>query len=96
MYCSGHGDGEGTHLSVYTQLLDVPYHDHLQWPFRGTVAVKLWDYETIIKYHNSEGKPGGDPCGDSRFISVVSIGLKLLYLSRDALHFKLTIQEHSE
>ncbi len=41
VYCSGHGDGEGTHLSVYTQLLDVPYHDHLQWPFRGTVSVKL-------------------------------------------------------
>ncbi len=97
VYCSGHGDGEGTHLSVYTQLLDVPYHDHLQWPFRGTVSVKLWEYETIIKYHNNEGIPDGDPCGDSCFMSLESTSLSLhLYFKGDTLHFKLTIQEHAE
>ncbi len=77
VYCNGHGDGKGTHLSVYTQLLDVPYHDHLQWPFRGTVSVKLWDWETNIKYHNSEGKPGGDPWGYSQFLLLSFLSLKI-------------------
>ncbi len=97
VYCNGHGNGEGTHLSVYTQLLDVPYRNHLQWPFRGTVSVNLWDWETKIKYDNCEGIPHGDPCGDSRFMSLESTSLSLrLYFQGDTLHFKLTIQEHSK
>ncbi len=106
VYCSGHGDGEGTHLSVYTQLLDVPYHDHLQWPFRGTVSVKLWEYETIINYHSSEAKPGGDPWeGTSCFLSLSSLHVKLASVAMrswydkrldDTLHFKLAIQENEE
>ncbi len=87
VYCNGHGNGEGTHLSVYTQLLDVPYRDHLQWPFRGTVSVKLWEYETIIKYHNNEGIPDGDPWGTSCFLSLSSLRAKLALVT--SLHVTL-------
>ncbi len=97
VYCSGHGDGKGTHLSVYTQLLDVPYRDHLQWPFRGTVSVKLWELVSTIEYHNSDAKPGGDPCDTSRFISFfLLLYTNLVFDLSNALHFNLTIQEHAE
>ncbi len=39
--CNGDSDGAGTHVSVFAQLLDVPYKEQLKWPFKGTVTYEL-------------------------------------------------------
>ena len=41
VYVSGHGPGEGTHLSLFVCLMRVEFDDQLKWPFRGNITVKL-------------------------------------------------------
>ena len=41
VYPNGNGDGRGTHVSLYSKLLEGPYNDNLPWPFLGTVTVHL-------------------------------------------------------
>ena len=38
---NGYGDGEGTHVSIYTHLMQGPYDDHLKWPFRGEITIQI-------------------------------------------------------
>ena len=38
---NGQGDGEGTHVSVYVHLMRGKHDDHLQWPFRGVITIRL-------------------------------------------------------
>ncbi|CAI8050571.1 TNF receptor-associated factor 4, partial [Geodia barretti] len=40
-YSNGHGDGKGTHVSLFTHLMQGPYDDHLKWPFRGEITVQI-------------------------------------------------------
>ena len=37
----GTGDGEGTHVSVFTHLVQGPFDDQLKWPFRGEVTIQI-------------------------------------------------------
>ena len=55
----GNGDGEGTHVSLFTQLMRGPYDDHFKWPFRGEIRVQIVNQtgdhshvEKTIIYHN--------------------------------------------
>jgi len=38
---SGHGDGKGTHLSVFLYLMKDPHDDELKWPLRGKFEITL-------------------------------------------------------
>ena len=38
---NGTGDGEGTHVSVFTCLMQGPFDDQLKWPFRGEVTIQI-------------------------------------------------------
>ena len=38
---NGHGDGKGTHVSVYIYLMRGDNDDNLKWPFKGTIEVSL-------------------------------------------------------
>ena len=38
---NGTGSGEGTHVSVFVQLIEGEYDDDLPWPFRGAIAFQL-------------------------------------------------------
>ena len=38
---NGDGDGEGTHVSVFTCLMKGPFDDHLKWPFRGEITIQI-------------------------------------------------------
>ena len=38
---NGFGDGEGTHVSVFTCLMRGPYDSQLKWPFRGKVTIQI-------------------------------------------------------
>ena len=38
---NGTGSGEGTHVSVFVQLIEGEYDDNLPWPFRGAITFQL-------------------------------------------------------
>lgn len=69
VYANGIGNGEGTHVSVFLQLLPGEFDDRLRWPFRETFVVKLLehsgngqDIEQEISFnsqtpHDVAGKP---------------------------------------
>ena len=59
----GHGDGEGTHVSVYLHLMKGPHDDKLEqsghWPLRGTFTIELLNlfndsdhYSHTVQFHN--------------------------------------------
>ena len=41
VYANGDGDGEDTHVSVYTHLMKGAFDDNLKWPFQGRVVLQL-------------------------------------------------------
>ena len=41
VYTNGHGEGKGTHVSVYINLMRGDNDDNLKWPFKGTIKVSL-------------------------------------------------------
>ena len=41
VYPNGCGDGEGTHVSLYTYMMRGPFDDHLKWPFRGVITIQI-------------------------------------------------------
>ena len=50
---AGTDDGEGTHLSVYLNLMKGPHDNELKWPLRGKFGIKL-----LNQIRNSEHYPG--------------------------------------
>ena len=38
---NGSGAGEGTHISIFTCLMQGLYDDHLKWPFRGNITIQI-------------------------------------------------------
>ena len=55
VFPGGHGDGEGTHLSVFLHLIKGPYDDELQqagyWPMRGMFTIDLVNVYDSSKNH---------------------------------------------
>ena len=41
VYAKGHGDVEGTYVSVGVHLMEGQNDDNLPWPFTGKVTVEL-------------------------------------------------------
>ena len=41
LYPNGNENGKGTHVSIFTYLMQGPYDDHLKWPFRGEITVQM-------------------------------------------------------
>ena len=63
VYLNGHGDGDGTHLSVVLLLMKGPHDDKLEqsghWPLRGTFTIELLNqlndsdhYNRKIQFHH--------------------------------------------
>ena len=38
---NGHGDGKGTHVSIFTFMMRGPFDDYLEWPFRGVITIQI-------------------------------------------------------
>ena len=41
VYANGEGDGKGTRVSVYANVMRGAYDDNLKWPFQGRVVLQL-------------------------------------------------------
>ena len=78
VYANGYGDGKGTHVSIFTHLMQGPFDDHLKWPFRGDITIQIVNqagdhdhFEKTIPYDDktpdkSAGRVTGkerDDCG---------------------------------
>ena len=42
---NGYGDGAGTHVSVYVQIIQGEYDDTLTWPYTGTVTYEIINWK---------------------------------------------------
>ena len=49
---NGTGDGKGTHVSIFTKLLEGRYGDQLHWPFLGTITCELLNQLTNDKHYS--------------------------------------------
>ena len=106
VYANGYSEGKGTHVSVYTRLLDVSYKDQLKWPFRGTVTFELLNQladdkhkKDVVEYTDDlSARLGGGGWGCPYFIRHSELhhnpATNMQYLADDdILHFRLTVQE---
>ena len=41
LHLCGHGDGLGTHVSIFTNIMQGPFDADLKWPFQGDVTVQI-------------------------------------------------------
>ena len=102
VYANGYGKGEGTRVSVYTRLLDVPYKDQLKWPFRGTVTFELMHKKEVVEYTDHiSARPGGPGWGCPYFIRHSELHYNPATNTQyraddDILHFRLTVQENND
>ena len=103
---NGSGDGEGTYVSVYVEVLEVTYKERLKWPLMARVKVELLNQladkaNQADKNHKtyitsiSAGLNGGWLC--PQFIShsdlIYCPTPSTRYLLDDALYFRVTVQE---
>ena len=49
VYANGDGEGEGTHISIFANLMRGDYDNNLQWPFEGDIIVDTLELESIPK-----------------------------------------------
>ena len=41
IYPDGCGNRKGTHVSIFTCMMQGPFDDHLKWPFRGEITIQI-------------------------------------------------------
>ena len=52
IFDGGYGDGEGTHLSVYLNLMKGSHDDELTWPPKGKFVIKLLNQISDSEHHS--------------------------------------------
>ena len=60
---AGHGNGKGTHLSVFLYLMEGPHDDELTWPLKEKFRIKLLNQisdsehrSNILNYQNTDDR----------------------------------------
>ena len=93
----------GTHVSVYTRLLEGAYDANLPWPFIGTVTFTLLNqledkqhHRWTLQYKPADNAQVGDSdWGNSKFFSHSSLfynrATKTHYLLDDTLYFRVSV-----
>ena len=100
---NGACDGEGTHVSVFTELLKSFYDNQLHWPFLGTVKIELLNqlgdnnhHSFSISYSDSHNMRVGSNKGRFKFIPHSSLGhnsaTNTQYLLDDTLYFRVSVK----
>ena len=103
---NGQGDGKGTHVSVFTELLEGHYDNQLHWPFLGTVTYELLnqlknDYHrrVVSTFTASDNMRVGSSGGPTKFIPYSSLShnpaTNTQYLLDDTLYFRVSVKVDS-
>ena len=99
---NGAGDGEGTHVSVSTELLEGRYDNQLHWPFLGTVTYELLNQLADDKHYNRVSVHGADDDmqvgsskGKTKFLPHSSLShdpaTNTQHLLDDTLYFRVSV-----
>ena len=99
---NGVRDGAGTHVPVFTKLLEGCYDDQLHWPFLGTITYKLLNqladnkhHSSMIIYQNSHDMQVGSCKGKTKFLPHSSLchdpATNTQYLLNDTLYFRVSV-----
>ena len=102
-YANGNGDGDGTHVSVYTELLEGCYDNQLHWPFLGTVTVELLNQLGEDNHHKkdiihdvNDNMRVSSTVGYPKFVPHSSLGhnpaTNTQYLLDDTLYFRVSVK----
>jgi TNF receptor-associated factor 4 len=101
---NGCGYGRGTHVSVYTRILQGKNDRELNWPFVGTLKIKLLNQLQDSKHHMKDVKPAlqsfdvdtGTIRGCAKFISHLALARDSVknteYLKDDTLYFRVSVE----
>ena len=100
---NGYGAGAGTHVSVFTKLLQGHYDDQLHWPFLGTVTYELLNqladdkhYNRVSIYGAFEDMHAGNSIGKTKFLPHSSLShdpaTNTQYLLDDTLFFRVSVK----
>ena len=103
VYANGYGVGAGTHVSVYTELLEGSYDDQLHWPFLGTVRYEVLNqladekhYSRVILFDDGDDMQFGRSIGYGKFLPHYSLShdpaSNTQYLLDDTLYFRVSIK----
>ena len=100
---NGYEDGEDTHVSVYTRLIQGCHDNQLHWPFLGTVTYELLNQLRDDNHHNmvntftlKDNMKVGGVYGYDKFFPHSSLGHNLAtntqYLLNDTLYFRVSVK----
>ena len=99
---NGFGARKGTHVSVFTKLLEGRYDDHLHWPFLGTISYELLNQladekhcNSVIVFDANHGMQVGTSKGDIKFLPHSSLShdpaTNTQYLLDNTLYFRVSV-----
>ena len=101
IFANGHGNGKGTHVSVFVVLQDC-FGDQLQRPFMGTVAVELLNqlgdrnHRRVDVCSANGSMIVGSSRGCQKFLPHSSLGhnpaTNTQYLLDDTLYFRVSVK----
>ena len=100
---NGFGNGKGTHLSVFTELLEDHYDNQLRWPFLGIVTYEHLNQLEDNNHHSvelqcdtSQDMRVGCINGYLKFLPHSSLSLNpatnTQYLLDDTLYFRVSVK----
>ena len=97
---NGYGDDEGTHIPVFTELLEGRYDNQLHWPFLGTVTIELLNQlgddnhrKKDITCNTNDDMRVGSSCGYHEFLPHSSTpATNTQYLLDDTLYFRVSVK----
>ena len=95
VYANGFGDGAGTHVTVFIQIIRGEYDDTLTWPYTGTVTYEIINWKddrdhvgTTIDFSVKEAIDAG--CGNKPINKNQNLGYGILQaLSHDTLYYDM-------
>ena len=103
VYTNGCDAGTGTHVSVYTELLEGRYDDQLHWPFLGTITYELLNqladdrhYSSVAIHNAGDDMQVGSNRGETKFFPHSSLShnpaTNTQYLLDDTLYFRVSVK----
>ena len=106
IFPNGDGENKGTHLSVFTVLIECCYDNQLHWPFLGTVTVELLNqlgddnhHRVAIVHDARDDMRVGYNKYAFKFLAHSSLGHKpatnTQYLLDDTLYFRVSVKVDS-
>ena len=74
MQANGQGNGNGTHVSLFVNMMKGEFDSHLKWPFKGEITVELVNQKKGGRNHVKKPLEHNDPDDRNKFFQRVTDG----------------------